>query len=325
MDIRPFRKEHIPAAAALFAQSFKTLRRSIPILPDRMEDQDRVVKKLGALMSACPGVVALESDIVIGYMGWHLVDRFRGTDRKAAYSPEWAHSAADVARPVIYRDLYRAASAQWAAAGCGIYALTLLAHDREIENTWFWNGFGLAVIDAIRSLEPVSRHAPEGVQVRKATSDDVNTLVALEAEHAQHYVQPPVCMVPQPATDLKACITVLHNESSSYWLAEQDGAGIGFIRFEGKSFGAAEVVTAKTTIAITGAYVRPAYRGRGVAAGVLDAALRDYAERGFVRCAVDFESFNPEAAAFWVKYFEPVCFSVIRVPEWVDSAAHGSR
>jgi len=61
--------------------------------------------------------------------------------------------------------------------------------------------------------------------------------------------------------------------------------------------------------------VRPEYRGRGAAPALLDAALRDYAARGFERCAVDFESFNPEAASFWVNYFKPVCYSLMRVPE----------
>jgi hypothetical protein len=32
-------------------------------------------------------------------------------------------------------------------------------------------------------------------------------------------------------------------------------------------------------------------------------------------CAVNFESFNPEAATFWMRYFEPVGLSVMRVPE----------
>jgi hypothetical protein len=52
-----------------------------------------------------------------------------------------------------------------------------------------------------------------------------------------------------------------------------------------------------------------------VAAALLDAALRDYASQGFTCCAVNFESFNPEAVSFWMRYFEPVCLSVLRVPE----------
>jgi len=35
----------------------------------------------------------------------------------------------------------------------------------------------------------------------------------------------------------------------------------------------------------------------------------------YKRCAVDFESINPEAAHFWMKYFQPACISVNRHPE----------
>jgi len=48
---------------------------------------------------------------------------------------------------------------------------------------------------------------------------------------------------------------------------------------------------------------------------MLDAASRHYEALGFEHCSVDFESINPEAAHFWMKYFEPVCISVNRNPE----------
>jgi hypothetical protein len=43
--------------------------------------------------------------------------------------------------------------------------------------------------------------------------------------------------------------------------------------------------------------------------------LRVYAAQGYTACSVDFESLNPEAAVFWMRYFEPVCYSVLRFPE----------
>jgi len=313
MEITPFRSDHIPEAAALFVQNYKALRRSIPVLPDLMENRDRVAARLDRLMKSCPGVAALEGGRLVGYMGWYLLDRFRETERKAAFCPEWAHGAADSARPAIYRAMYRAASAQWAAAGCQVHAISLLAHDHEAEKTWFWNGFGLAVVDAIRLLAPLEGVSPAGFTVRKATLDDVELLAILDAEHWRHYAQPPVFMVSQQPNDAAGFADLLSRPKNSVWLAMQDDP-IGFMRFEGSNVGAADVVSADT-VAITGAYIRPAYRGRGAAACLLDAALRDYAGRGAERCAVDFESFNPEAAVFWMEYFEPVCLSVMRVPE----------
>jgi ribosomal protein S18 acetylase RimI-like enzyme len=315
MEITPFRSDYSSDAAALFVQNYKALRRSIPVLPDLMEDHDRVAERLDRLMDSCPGVAALEGGTLVGYMGWYQFDNCRETGRRAAFCPEWAHGAADGAQPAIYRALYRAASAQWAAAGCQVHGISLLAHDREAERIWFWNGFGLTVVDAIRSLAPLESASPAGFIVRKATPDDVDLLAILDAEHWRHYAQPPVFMVPQPPGDAARFADLLSCPTNSVWLAMQGDEAMGFMRFEGSSDGAADVVSADTTVAITGAYIRPAYRGRRAAACLLDAALRDYAGQGAERCSVDFESFNPEAAVFWMKYFEPVCLSVLRVPE----------
>jgi GNAT superfamily N-acetyltransferase len=117
------------------------------------------------------------------------------------------------------------------------------------------------------------------------------------------------------ADDAAAFATFLEQSRNSVWLALSDGEEAAYMRFEERSFGAASIVGSERTVAITGAFTRPEHRGKGAAVALLDAALRDYASRGFTCCSVDFESFNPEAAAFWMKYFEPVCFSMLRVPE----------
>jgi GNAT superfamily N-acetyltransferase len=87
------------------------------------------------------------------------------------------------------------------------------------------------------------------------------------------------------------------------------------MRFEGQSHCASGVVQSDSTIAITAAYTRPRFRGLGAAPALLAEAFRHYSEKGFTRCAVDFESFNPEAARFWMKYFDPVSYSLMRRPE----------
>jgi ribosomal protein S18 acetylase RimI-like enzyme len=107
----------------------------------------------------------------------------------------------------------------------------------------------------------------------------------------------------------------LDKPKNSIWVATRDNTLAGYIRFEGSNAGASDMVQSETTVAITAAYTRPEYRGQGAAPQMLNAALEDYAQQGYECCSVDFESFNPEAAAFWMKYFAPVCLSVIRVPE----------
>ena len=315
LEIIPFRKDYILPAAEMFIRNFRKLREAIPILPDTLEHSDGVCARLEELFGPCPGAIALQDGEMVGYMGWYIIPNFRQNRYNGAYCPEWSHATLEENRPEIYRALYRAAATHWSAAGCQVHAVTLLANDPVAEKTWFWNGFGLTVVDAVRPLTPLGVPVPAGLAIRKAVLADVKMLEVLEAEHWQHYGEAPVLMMTPPPSNAADFTRLLEDEHNSAWLALDDGEPVGYIRFEESSFGAAASVNAETTIAITGLYVRPAYRGQKAAAAMLDAALVDHAARGFERCAVDFESFNPEATSFWMRYFEPVCLSVTRVPE----------
>ena len=287
--------------AALFVQSFERQRCVTPAVPDRLACAGEVTALLDDLFQRCPGVVALEDDRMVGYLGWFIVDRFRETDRKGAYVPEWGHATTEDHKPAIYRALYRAAAEQWSAAGCGVHAITLLAHDQVAQQAWFWNGFGLTVVDAVRPMQPLNLSNLTDLVIRKATSDNVHALAKLDAEHRLHYTRSPIFMTPRRSSKAYQLIEFLARAKNSIWLALDHNSPVGFIRFEGDDFDSVAMVESKQTIAITGAYVRPAYRGRNAAVAVLDTALRDYADRGFTCCTVNFESFNPEAAAFWTK------------------------
>jgi ribosomal protein S18 acetylase RimI-like enzyme len=196
-----------------------------------------------------------------------------------------------------------------------VHAITLLAHDQAAQQVWFWNGFGLLVVDAVRPMQPLDAPVHTGLAVRAATLDDAARLATLDAEHCQHYARSPIFMTPRTGDSADQFARFLSQPKNSVWLALDRAEPVGFLRFEGYTFDCADIVRSDQTVRINGAYVRPAYRGRRAAAALLDAALRHYAGRGFTCCAVDFESFNPEAAVFWPKYFEPVAYSLARVPE----------
>jgi GNAT superfamily N-acetyltransferase len=315
LQIIPFREEFLGEAAALFIASYEAQRQAVPVLPPDLEDAHAVAKLIAELMQVSPGLAAVENGRLQGYMGWWLIDGFRNTPRKGAYCPEWAHAADPQALDYIYKALYREAASLWHAAGCQVHALTLLANDKAAERFWFWNGFGMIVVDAIRSIQPVGAPAPERLEIRRAEIEDAEAIAALEIEHWQHYLQPPTLMAPQTPEDAASYRIFLSDPHNSVWLALDEGEAVSYMRFEWRSFGAAEIVRSDTTTAITAAFTRPGYRGRGAAPAMLEAALQNYRELGYERCSVDFESINPEARIFWQKYFQTVCISVNRHPE----------
>ncbi|MCC6803633.1 MAG: GNAT family N-acetyltransferase [Anaerolineae bacterium] len=312
MEITTFQPQYLPEMAALFVRNYKALRQSVPILPDLMAQPERVETMLRDRLAGCPGVVALENGVVAGFIGWFIVDHFRGTERRGAYVPEWGHAAAD---PITYRAMYRAAAQSWREAGCGVHCISLLAHDEAAVKTWFWSGFGMILVDAIRPIDPLGIPLPTDITIRKATPADLDVLCALEIEHGQHYTEPPIQMAAYEPQEAAALAAFMDEPGNSLWLALDGDAVMGYMRFESNSHGASAIVNAPDKVANTGAFVRPAYRGRRAAPALLDAALRDYAAQGCARCSVDFESFNPEAANFWLRYFDPVTFSLMRVPE----------
>ncbi|MEW6404239.1 MAG: GNAT family N-acetyltransferase [Chloroflexota bacterium] len=315
MQISTFHRELIPEAAKLFIESYQKQRQTTPILPNLMEDASIVERMLSDLMDTCLGIAAIEEGRLVGYMGWFLVKKFRDTDRMGAYVPEWGHACTEKDQTNIYRAMYRAAAAEWFQAGCQVHSLTLLAHDHTTEKIWFWNGFGLTVVDTIRPMRPLDIPYTTDLCIRKATPQDAHALAELDAEHWSHYTQSPVYMTPRTGKDAAGNIEFLSHPKNSVWLALDGDTPVGFIRYEGYDFDGSAILESESGVTITGAYVRPEYRGRKAAVALLDAALRDYQSRGLKYCAVNFESFNPEAATFWMKYFEPVCYSVVRVPE----------
>ena len=301
MELTPFAPAHAADAAALFVGSLDALRSEVPELPDALAKVDAVAERLSAMR----GVAALEGGHLLGYItAWSPIERFRRTERRGAYSPEWAHGTVAHGRAAIYRALYRRASAAWAAEGCDVHAITLLASDRVGLDTWFWNGFGMGTVDGVRPTVPLGSRAPEGFSVRAARADDAPALATLDVEHARHYGEPPVFMAPRVPDAPDAWSAFLARPGNSAWLAEDAGGSFGFLRFD-REFDGASVVESAAGVFISGAYVRPSQRQRGAATGLLDAALRHYAVAGLAYCAVDFEAFNPEAAAFWPRHFRP--------------------
>jgi GNAT superfamily N-acetyltransferase len=313
IEVERLDADRVPDAAALFVREFGRLRQEVAVLSDRLENAALVCEKLRAM--GARSLMAVENGRLVGYLAWWVIDNFRGSGRKGAYVPEWAHGAVAGRQRDAYRALYRTASGEWTATGCGVHAITLLADDAESREAWFWNGFGLAVVDAARPAVPLAGERGTTLSIGQATAADADALAELDAEHVLHYTAAPVYMAQPPVDSSASFREFMSLPKNSIWLAFAGDTRAGFMRFSAHDFDAVAVLQSDSAAFCNGAYVRPAYRGQRVGVGLLNAALRHYAGLGFDGLFTNFESFNPEAASFWPRYFRPVCFSLARVPE----------
>ena len=77
--------------------------------------------------------------------------------------------------------------------------------------------------------------------------------------------------------------------------------------------------------ACTGAYTVERYRRSGIGAALLNRLIAEAKSARYERLSVDFESINTLGSRFWLKYFKPVCYSVIRTLDDRVLWAHKDR
>jgi GNAT superfamily N-acetyltransferase len=304
LEIVDWRDEHLVEAANLVAQRCCDLRQRVPLVPARYERPEVILPFLEELVGQ-PGVVAFQDGRLMGFLTGFVIPEFMG--RRSAYSPEWANGAHGNESGRIYQEMYRHLSARWLAEGCAQHVVTVLADDQAGVAAWQWLGFGFVVVDAVRGLEPVDGEAA-AVEIRRAGLGDAAEVNALRRALEAHMLAAPAFWVESPPDAAER----LGDPAHAFWLAyedEQVAAGIGL---EPDLWDGCDVVQDERTIIIVSAHTYEHARGRGVGTALLNRSLEWARAENYQRCAVDFQTANLEATRFWMRYFEPVCYSLSR-------------
>jgi GNAT superfamily N-acetyltransferase len=321
-EIVPFRREHLEDAAVLWVSRYRAQRVCTPHLPSQYQDANAVLPLLEDLASQAPGVVALGGDHVVGFLLGFLLDTFRG--KRSTYSPEWANAADPEEGREIYREMYAGLSARWVADGRFTHVISLLAHDRETLDALHWLGFGMAAVDATRGLL-LARGATADVAIRRAQLEDVEQVMALEEALQRHLAAAPVLLPLIGKHGAAFHERWLADPNNALWLACQGGEAVGYMRLGPASPDACHIIRDDGTASITGAFTKVSVRGQGIGTALLNHAVHWARSVGYERCAVDFEPQNISGGRFWLKHFQPVCYSVIRHVDERIAWAHANR
>ena len=111
------------------------------------------------------------------------------------------------------------------------------------------------------------------------------------------------------AAEVLGWIEDLHN---AFWIASEGSIPLGFIGFGPASHAASQMIVDDRTTSISAAYMIECARSQGIATALLNRGLEWARSQSYTRCAVDFEPMNPLARRFWLRYFQPVSYSLCR-------------
>jgi ribosomal protein S18 acetylase RimI-like enzyme len=299
---------HVEGAAKIAFSEFFEERASVPALPD-FDFYESLCKLISELADSDLGTVALENGKVVGYLTCYQPMQNHFGTTPGVFSPLHGHGTVKENRAKTYSWLYQKASEKWLRNGILSHAISLYAHSEAIQS-FFWNGFGLRCIDAIREVIPIQCGVLSTVKFREIPHDELSTVVTLKNQLIKHLRNTPMYIPLFFQVDTDNLKEEAKNRKSRFFAAEANNEVVGFIEImdSGENF-ACEY---PGMMNICGAYLIPDFRGQGIFHNLLDSLLEILKSEGYTHCGVDFESFNPTASGFWLKHFMPYTYSVTR-------------
>ena len=308
-NIIPFREEHLEDAARLVCDRYQRLCEQVPDLPQRYSTVSSLAPLLQSILKpGIPGVAAFQGNRMVGFLtAWQMPD-FRG--KRSIYAPEWANAAVleDSAR--IYEAMCNRISDDWLAEGYSAHYLSIFPNDLQALQYWNWVGFGMFAVDALRAVDSIPV-GDTGVYIRRADLQDIEQVMALQDELWEYIKGPPIFILNE-RYDRKYYEEWLQNPEKVVWLACSQGEPLAFMRMGPAAEDVCAIIVDEKTTSIYAAFTRQQARREGIATALLAHALKFARDCGYERCAVPFEPMNPLGSRFWLRYFQPVCYSFLR-------------
>ena len=307
MEFVKLNRGHAEDAASLLLDAYRAERRFVPILPDS-DYRELFTAQAASMADTGLGVAAIENGKLAGFLSGFPVENFFGNSR-GVYIPLYGHGTQSEDKSLIYQRLYASASAAWVRDGLLSHVITVYTHDSIAVDTWFWQGFGLRCVDAIRPLAAVK--APSnGLQVRRVMPDDAELLIELHREHQRYYRNAPLFMPIKADCTAQQLREWLGAYKQYMWAAFDGETPISYmqLRHQGETF----ISDDEKMMNICGAFTTESVRRSGAGAQLLNCIVSWMAENSFERLGVDYESFNSYGSRFWAKRFTAFTYSLTR-------------
>lgn len=300
--------KHVEDAAKIALSGYMDERAAVPALPEA-DYYNSVCRMINALTDSDLGTVALENGNVVGYLTCYPPMQNHFGTAKGVFSPLHGHGAVKENRAKIYARLYQVASEEWVKAGILSHTLSLFAHSEAV-NSFFWSGFGLRCVDAVREVKPILVEASIQVKFYELPGNEIEAIVPLKNQLIKHLQSTPMYMPLFYEVDAHKLKQEAESRKSRFFVAELDHVIAAYVEImdSGENY----VCDYAGMMNICGAYMLPQYRGSGVYQKLVAFLVEVLETERYTHCGVDFESFNPTASGFWTKYFIPYTYSLTR-------------
>ena len=306
-NIFDFKESHIEEAQKLAISSYDEERCFVSALPETKSIPD-----LTWFAENNKGITAFENGKMVGYLcAWGPFENAFGCNpnTKGIWSPAHGNCAIGGNKVRVYREMYQSIAKKWVDDGALVHPITLYAHDKAAIEALFSYGFGLRCIDAVKLTEQREIKYPADVLFEELPKGEAGRITELNNGLIEHLGKSP-CFLKYCKKTPEMILNETMVGNIRYFIAKQNGEIISYLKAsdDGEHFS----TKAQDMMNICGAYLPPEHRSRGIFDTLLYYTENIFVTEGYKRLGVDFESFNPTAYGFWLKYFTAYTYSVVR-------------
>jgi GNAT superfamily N-acetyltransferase len=255
---------------------------------------------------------------MIGYLCCYgpFQNAFKTTNDVGIYAPVHGHGIIECNHKNIFALLYQEAAEKWIDAGITNHAITIYANNNSIKNQLYRYGFGLRCVDAIRPMSTIDEKTCKDISVTELEHNEFHLIYPLGIHLSRHLWNSPMFLrykerpEEEKDGDPEKFAQWQINENFRYFAAKIKGKIVAYIKItdEGENF----ISDSEFMKNICGAYCYPEFRGQGIMENILNYLIEVLKNENYTLLGTDYESYNPTADGFWLKYFAEYTHSVVR-------------
>lgn len=309
MLVRSYHPDDFPCIYALISEKFVQATTQLSDLPKIPAFKPETLQKhLPELL-----FVAEEQGTVIGYLGGYILERMQVIQNGFLAPLAWHGIRKGVSPSHVLFLLMQKLGESLLEQDVHDVAILVHAHAHETQRVLFEMGFGRWSLDLIRDLTPIDVEPLETIKISAVKSTDLPEMMPLFRGIQAALAAPPICLYDR---DSEAMILadyekVLTETGQGLFVAREHGKPIGYIKYTLNDINRAELDGGQTA-GVNGAYVLETYRGRQIMEHLLNQVIFTVQAAGYTHLMTDCETANLPAVAFWMKYFKPYSYGMLR-------------
>lgn len=314
LEIRPLQESDLQAAVDMAWENYVREKKNNSALQE-LERNNFLYREIERLIQLGIGCIAIKDGKPVGFLCFGELFDINDNGGKGATSPLWGYGICGSNRGEIIGKLFQAV----AAMSCERYAeslrVSVYAHDLEVLKMYIMSSFAMDVTDVIRGTEEeVAINSAELITFKELTKAELlaykEEVLNLYRELINHLRQSPVFYHCSYFLPIEKRFDDFISDDMRIFAAFDKDKFIGMIDSEPSDVTFA--IGDRESTGMGDVFVNTAYRGKGIAAELLNFAIGRLRESGIKRIYVTHGTINPTARGFWDKYFSNYSYTMTR-------------